>query len=199
MKLVLFLEEESAKALLEKLLPRILPTDVTMQFVVFEGKSDLEKGLPKRLRGWRDAGRECRFVVLRDRDGGDCRRVKQKLEDLCRQAGREGVLIRIACRELESWYLGDLKAVESALAARGVTARQKTRKFRDPDALGNPFQELTRLAPGYQKIAGSRAMGGVMDPEHNCSISFNAFIRGIRRLLPSGTGNPTTRDEMREA
>jgi hypothetical protein len=52
------------------------------------------------------------FVVLRDQDSGDCLEIKERLMALCGRAGKEDALVRIACRELESFYLGDLKAVE---------------------------------------------------------------------------------------
>ncbi|WP_200344897.1 hypothetical protein [Halochromatium glycolicum] len=50
--LVFFLEEPSAKELLQGILPKVLPEPCTTQFVVFEGKQDLEKRLPIRLRAW---------------------------------------------------------------------------------------------------------------------------------------------------
>lgn len=44
MNLVFFLEEPSAKAMLEGLLPKLFDTEINEpQYVVFEGKSDLEK------------------------------------------------------------------------------------------------------------------------------------------------------------
>ena len=52
--LVFFLEELSAKALLEMLLPRFVQEDkFVLRFVPFEGKQDLEKQLVRRIRGWR--------------------------------------------------------------------------------------------------------------------------------------------------
>jgi hypothetical protein len=39
--LVLLLEEPSARDLLEGLLPRLLPEEVHVQYLVFEGKQDL--------------------------------------------------------------------------------------------------------------------------------------------------------------
>jgi len=42
-QLVFFLEEPSAKAMLEGLLPRLLPESVYCRYVVFEVKQDLEK------------------------------------------------------------------------------------------------------------------------------------------------------------
>ena len=49
--LVFFLEEKSAEIMLEGILPQILPEGIGYRCVVFEGKQDLEKRLPKRLRG----------------------------------------------------------------------------------------------------------------------------------------------------
>ncbi|MEO5331228.1 MAG: DUF4276 family protein [Magnetococcus sp. YQC-5] len=126
---------------------------------------------------------DCRFVVLRDKDAGDCYIIKDRLLTRCREGGREDVLIRIACRELESWYLGDLLAVATAMNIRKVADWQNNHKYRNPDALDNPLQELVRLAPTYQKIAGSRELGKVMDPQCNRSHSFKVFMHGIFRIL----------------
>ena len=114
-ELVFFLEEESAKALLETLWPRIVAgrKEVTPRFVVFEGKQDLEKQLCRKLSGYLNAS--ARFIILRDQDEDDCKKVKRKLQSLCHEAGRPGALVRIACRELEAFYLGDLAAVELGL------------------------------------------------------------------------------------
>lgn len=50
--IVFFLEEPSAREMLEGLLPRILPPDTMPRYIVFQGKKDLEKNLVKRLRSW---------------------------------------------------------------------------------------------------------------------------------------------------
>ena len=58
-----FLEEESAKALLENIVPAVCgagtPT-IQSRFIVFEGK------LTRRLRGYLNP--QARFIVLRDQD-----------------------------------------------------------------------------------------------------------------------------------
>ncbi len=48
---VFLLEEPSAQDFLQGILPRILPNQVMPHFLVFEGKQDLERQLPRRLRG----------------------------------------------------------------------------------------------------------------------------------------------------
>lgn len=178
--MVFFLEEPSAEEFLQGLLPRILPADVILQFVVFEGKQDLEKRLPQRLKAWQDPNAQ--FVVMRDKDAGDCLQIKAKLLRLCGEAGKPDCLIRIACHELESFFLGDLAAVAQAFGLKKLGTGQKKAKFRVPDALANPAEELKKLVPTYQKRSGSRAMGAVMGIDNNCSHSFNALILGIQRL-----------------
>ncbi len=51
--IVFFLEEPSAREMLAGVLPRILPENIQIRYIVFQGKQDLEKNLKKKLRGWR--------------------------------------------------------------------------------------------------------------------------------------------------
>ena len=58
-ELIFLVEERSAKAMLESLLPRILKTDIQFRCIPFEGKQDLEKQLTRRIRAYQ--------LVLRSR------------------------------------------------------------------------------------------------------------------------------------
>ena len=175
------LEEESARAMLEGLLPKLLPPGLPVRYLVFEGKQDLEGQLVRKIRGYRNPA--ARFLILRDQDANpDCRVVKARLASLCRKAGKRNALIRIACRELESFYLADLAAVERALEMPGLSRRQGNRKYRSPDDLGSPSRELADMTRGrYQKVGGSRAIGPLLDPENSRSASFRNLVEGIRR------------------
>lgn len=180
-RIVFFLEEPSAEAMLAGVMPKILPEDMQYQCVVFSGKGDLEKRLGRRLRAWQEPN-VC-FVVVRDQDSGDCRMIKQRLMEICRHSRRENVIVRIACRELESWYLADLAAVEAGLGISGLARSQGKRKFRDPDQLRSPSREMQILTAGrYQKVLGSRAIGPHLDVGNGRSNSFRVFIEGIRRI-----------------
>ena len=95
MKLVFLLEEESMKHFLDGILPKILPPDVGFITVPHEGKSDLQKSVPIKLRAWKEPG--VKFVIVQDQDTGDCRELKRKLVELCGDTTQE-VLIRIACQ-----------------------------------------------------------------------------------------------------
>lgn len=178
---VFFLEEPSAREMLQGLLPRLLPEGVITRFIVFKGKQDLEKNLVGKLRGWRLP--KSVFVIIRDQDAGDCQAIKQKLLNLCIQAGKGDALVRIACRELESFFLGDLDAVEKGLELSGLAKLQENRKYRTPDSLSNPSTELEQLTKCvYQKVSGSRAIGQYLAIDNNKSHSFNALLAGIRKL-----------------
>ncbi|HUT09728.1 MAG TPA: DUF4276 family protein [Thermoguttaceae bacterium] len=184
-ELVFLLEEPSIIEVLRVLVPVLVPDHVICRFVPHEGKSDLEKSIPRKLRAWQTPG--VRFVVVRDKDQGNCHTVKDKLLDLCRKGRRPDTLVRIVCHHLESWHLGDLAAVEKAFALNGIARRQNQRKFRDPDALPNAEQELRRLVPQYQKIAGSRKIAPHLDVDNNRSHSFGVFLSGVRGLFGEET------------
>ena len=104
--LVCLLEEPSAQDALQVWLPQWLPAAVTPHFIVFQGKQDLEKQMVRRMRHWLMP--ESRFLVLRDQDSGDCKTVKRTLAAKCAEAGKPDALVRVACRELESflWVTG---------------------------------------------------------------------------------------------
>lgn len=178
-QLVFLLEELSAKEMLDNFLPRILPKHISFKTIPFEGKQDLEKQLLKKLRGWNNPN--ARFIVLRDQDSGECKVVKSTLLNICSQSNKE-VLVRIACHELESWYLGDLRAIEIGLGIANISKYQNKAKYRDPDLLSNAFDELKKIAPSYQKVSGSRMIGRYIDPKNNKSKSFNMFVSGISKL-----------------
>jgi hypothetical protein len=156
--LVFLLEEPSARDLLEGLIPRLVPADLAVYYLVFEGKQDLERKLARRLRGWRLP--DSAFVVLRDQDAAECKEVKARLVGLARESGRAPVLVRVACKELESWVLGDLDAVAET--------------FGEPSLKGLGTKDMCSFFSSVSSIASSTA----------CSIAPAYWWRGCRR----GTG-----------
>lgn len=179
-EIVFFLEERCAEAMLTGLLPRFLPPHWNYRCVVFEGKQDLEKHVGRRIRGYRVPG--AKFVVLRDKDAGDCIETKDRLRQKCSEAGRDDTLIRIACHELESWYLADLAAVERGLGLDGLAHQQNKKHYANPDTYPSPSKTICKLVPLYQKVAGSRQIGPYLDLENTRSYSFKVFVDGIRNL-----------------
>lgn len=182
-ELVFLLEERSAKVMLESLLPRMLDERVEFRLIAFEGKQDLEKRMVMRMKGY--VNTDARFVVMRDQDSDpNCLALKSRLLAKCHDSGRGAVsLVRIACKELETFYLADLKAVEKALSVKGVSEKQNIAKFRNPDYLVSPSHELKILSKHkYEKISGSRDIGQHLDIENVRSDSFRNLVEGIRFL-----------------
>lgn len=189
-ELVFLVEGQAEKDLLDVLMPRVLSDGVRHRVIPFEGKQDLEKQMGRRIRGYQNPA--ARFIVLRDQDShADCKALKEGLVARCQGTGREAhCLVRIACRELETFYLADLAAVERALALPGLAKQQASKKFRQPDALGSPSRELKTLTKqGYEKRAGSRLIGQQLDLDNGRSPSFKHLLAGIRRLSGELAGN----------
>ena len=180
MTLVFLLEERSAKEFSEGLLPRILPPTVGFLCVSHEGKSDLRRRLSSRLAAWKTPN--CRFIVVHDQDAADCVALKLQLRSLVDASGRSDAVIRIACRELEAWILGDLDALAVAFGVPSIASLKNKEKFRVPDLLGNPSQELRSLLPAYQKVSGARRVAAHLEPSNNSSPSFQTFLAAVLRL-----------------
>ena len=108
-------------AALRKLLPSLFPDFREYEhwlIIYHQGKSDLERSYPRKMREWREPG--VRFIILRDNDGADCVVLKQKLVSLV-PANSPEYLVRIVCQELEGWLLGDMDAVAAAYSRRSQT------------------------------------------------------------------------------
>lgn len=178
MKIVFLLEEPSMKEVLNVLLPQIFPHDVLFQLVPHQGKSDLRKSIPNKLRNWNEP--DVKFVVLQDQDLSDCRDLKQALKTLCDE-NRIGVQVCIACKELEAWYLGDLSAVERAY---DINLNKARTKFKIPDAVDSPKERLYELlrGKGHSQISGARRIAAHMNVSGNISESFNFFVSKVRKM-----------------
>lgn len=182
-ELVFLVEGEAERCLLDALLPRVLPEGVGHRVVPFQGKQDMEKRMALRIRGYLNP--QARFIILRDQDShADCIALKRALQDRCVGTRREAhCLVRIACTELESFYLADLAAVSKALDLPGLDRLQGQRKFRDPDRLGSPSMELKALTKNrYEKREGSARIGQHLALDNTRSPSFRHWVAGIRRL-----------------
>ena len=202
MHLEFLLEELSAKVALEILVPRIVGPGATCQFHTFQGKQDLLRNLPNRLRGYRRwLPSDWYLAVLLDRDGDNCQDLKLRLEQIASEAGfqtvtsgrRHGtfqVINRIAVEELEAWFFGDVAALTSAFPRVPRELGAKT-NYRNPDAIrGGTWETLEKVLQkagyyrtGLPKIEATGRIAQHMNPDRNRSTSFNTFVRGLRTLI----------------
>ena len=179
--LVFLLEEPSARDALEAWLPAILPPHFTTRFIIFQGKQDLKLRLAHRIAHWLVP--DSRFIVLMDQDRDDCRIIKQELQGLCKTAGRPDAIVRIACRELEAFFLGDWDAIAQAFDRPSLARLANKANYRDPDRVHSPARELRRHIPLYQKRDGARRIAPLMNLQENRSGSFQALRRAILKIV----------------
>jgi hypothetical protein len=204
MRIEFLLEEPSAEAALQILLPKILGS-VPFAMHAHNGKHDLLAKLPGRLKGYRRwMQRDMRIVVLVDNDQDDCRALKARLEHAALAAGfptksspsrkrRFEVLNRLAIEELEAWYFGDADALVAAYPGLPATLASQA-KYRDPDAIsGGTWEALERLLQragyypgGMPKVETARNVSLHMDPQRNRSRSFQVFRDGLLALARAG-------------
>ena len=106
-RLVFLVEGEADEAFLRAFLPLAgVPED---HFHIYPqgGKPALVSNFYRLLREWR--GPAVRFVILVDQDIDDCKQLKREIKAVARKECAKqfkDLLVRIACREAESWYFG---------------------------------------------------------------------------------------------
>lgn len=182
----ILVEELSMKNFLSGLLPRILPEGFELNTNCFvrahEGKQDLQKSIPKKVRAFQCLSKPVRVVIIQDLDSSDCLILKSKLQALVTENATIPSLIRIACKELESWYLGDMNAVAKVYPSFRAEKYLKKSVFRNPD-LCNASNELSKMIPSFQKGFASKEIPRYIDINNNNSESFNQFVSGFKRFL----------------
>lgn len=182
-------EEPSMEAFLCEILPKILNGLATFSIHAYQGKPDLLKNLPGRLRGyskWLPA--DTRIVVLVDRDDENCSALKQRLENAAVDAklatrASEGpnwrVVNRIAVEELESWFFGEWASVQKAYPKASKSIASKA-SYRHCDAIsGGTWEALERVlkkagyfSAGLRKVEAARQIGQYFEPAACVSPSF---------------------------
>lgn len=81
-------EEPSAEAALRNLVPKMVGLDVTFDVLPFQGKADLLRKLPARLKGYSKwLPDDWLIVVLLDVDDDNCEKLKQRLETVAQSNG----------------------------------------------------------------------------------------------------------------
>jgi len=198
MRLEFLVEEESAEKALNILIPKIVGEEVFFQIHSFQGKGDLLRKLPDRLRGYRNwIPEDWTIVVLVDKDNQDCRELKSELNQIALREGfapnrgylQKSILNRIAIEELEAWFFGDLNAVAAAYPRVKSNLSQKA-KYRIPDAIDGTWEALERIlkragyySGGMPKTKTAEDIAKHMVPEYNTSHSFQIFKKGLEKMV----------------
>jgi hypothetical protein len=202
MHIEFLVEEPSAEVALHNLVPKIVGLGVSYNVHVFQGKMDLMKNLPNRLRGYRSwLPDSWRIVVLVDEDREGCLKLKEQLEKIASNeglitrsvAGPGGsfqVINRLAIEELEAWFFGDVTALRIAYPKVPI-GLDRRKPYRNPDAIqGGTWQALERILKnagyyrgGLPKKEAARRISEHMDPTRNTSKSFQVFRNALQELV----------------
>ena len=196
------LEEPSAEAVLNAILPKILSDNINFKLHVFKGKQDLLKKLPIQLQvysKWLPG--DWRIMVLIDEDRRDCHELKAKLEQAAHEAGfvtkssagpNEDfqVVNRLAIEELEAWFFGDVEALHTAYPRIPENLQSKA-KYRNPDAIqGGTSEALEHLLIQKNYYRGripkpivAQNIAQHMVPSRNRSKSFQVFLEGLKACV----------------
>jgi len=194
-RLEILVEEPSIEEVLKVILPKILPEGWELGVNCFirhhEGKQDLQQSIPHKIRVASKKDITTGFIIVQDQDSNDCHQLKVQLVNLCEQAQRGNnqvpYKVRIVCHELESWYLGDMNAIEKVFPRFHAANYRGKKKFRQPDQCANPKQELKRIVGDYAQIATAREIAPHLDIDTNTSSSFRCFMSGVRQMFTSNS------------
>ena len=183
----IFTEELSIKNVLEVILPKILPIDVYYRIYPHQGKEDLEKALSSTLPSISKIPGS-KILVTRDQDNNDCIELKQHLDEIISNNCACEYSIRIVCKELESWFLGDMEAIEQAYPRFKAEQHVNKAEFRNVDKIAYANRQLLKHIPEYidrqtlPKLEVSENISQFMDFSKNKSDSFNHTIKAILKL-----------------
>jgi len=183
----ILVEESSMENLLEIVLPQILPIGYDLGINCFvrphQGKSDLKKSITKKVTAYQHFPKPVVLIVIQDQDSNDCKKLKKGLIDLIMKINPEQPhLVRIACKELENFYLGDMRAIEAIYPVFKANRQKRKAKYRNPDNVFGAYdleQQIKTFSKGY----ASKNIPRYMDLYDNSSPSFNQLITGVQRFL----------------
>jgi hypothetical protein len=198
----ILVEELSAEKALRNILSEIVTGIHTFKIITHQGKQDLLKKLPSKLKGYsRWITNDYKIIVLIDRDNQNCIELKNLLEGyalnvrLITKSSRNQnqsftVLNRIAIEELEAWFFGDEEAVRAAYPRVSPKFTKKA-EYRNPDKIkGGTWEALERILQtagyfktGYSKTEAANNISKNMRPLSNRSKSFRVFWDGITECL----------------
>lgn len=185
--LEILVEEPSMKNALEIILPQILPEGYQLGKNSFirphQGKSDLQKSIPKKVTAYQHFPKPVLLIVIQDQDSNDCKELKKGLIELIVNINpKQSHLVRIACKELENFYLGDMLAIEAVYPTFNAKDQQRKAKYRNPDNIFAAYdlgQQIKIFSKGY----ASKNIPNHMNLDRNLSPSFNQLISGVRNFL----------------
>jgi hypothetical protein len=153
-----------------------------------QGKQDLEKALTKSVPTISKIPGS-KIIITQDQDSSDCKQVKKNIQEKVELNCSCDFRIRIVCRELESWFLGDLSAIKEAYPRFRPEQYQNKAKFRDVDNIITPNKYLLKMIPEFKrrstlpKLEVVDSIAPYLNLDSNRSESFNHTINAVKSLI----------------
>ena len=163
---------------------------LTWAVKAYDGWPAMQSILPARLKV--AISRSNVFtIILIDQDSADCRERKKKFTQLIPPQLLPRCKVRIACREIENWMLGDLDAVEKADPSSKAIRLKGQAGFRLSSEIENQqgWESLGRISKFRTKSAAAIAIAPHLSVEQgvNKAASFQAFV-SVLRAISKGYG-----------
>jgi len=145
--IIFLVEDYSMRKFLEGILPRLGFEEHLFEIKHHRGKEDLISHLNKIIPSL--SKRAQQIIVIIDQDRQDCVKLKNKLKGklaLCICDYK----IRIACYELEAWFLGDMEAIAKCSPRFKAKFFQGKEKYRDVDNIPKPSSVIEQIVPNWK-------------------------------------------------
>lgn len=174
---IFVLTEEKSSAIIIKHLSISLKLNHRVRILSHDGFGDLKNSIPKKLNSQHHI--MTRFIILCDADNADCAARKRQLVDLVPPNKRSKTIIRIACRELESWYIAQPDALQFA----GTIKHKISKRLlsRDPDQIDKIKEELKKYTHQRGQVDLAQKIGPHLKPDDIRSKSFFHFIAALQQ------------------
>lgn len=184
--IIFLVEDYSMRKFLEGILPRLEFEQHQFEIKHHRGKEDLISNLDKIIPSL--SKRAQQIIVIIDQDKQDCVALKNKIKEKMAWCFCE-YKIRIACYELEAWFLGDMEAIAKCSPKFKASFFQGKKKYRDIDNIEKPSSVIEEIVPNWKDKYASKPQFAeeiakfVSLKQANRSHSFHVLLKTLRSLL----------------
>ncbi|RKZ90622.1 MAG: hypothetical protein DRR19_09505 [Candidatus Parabeggiatoa sp. nov. 1] len=152
--IVFLVEDYSMRKFLEGVLPRLGFEEHLFEIKHHRGKEDLISHLNNIIPTL--SKRAQQIIIIIDQDRQDCLALKNKIKAKMARCCSCEYQIRIACYELEAWFLGDMEAIAKCSPRFKASFFQGKKKYRDIDNIPKPSSVLEEIVPDWKKRYASK-------------------------------------------
>ena len=179
-------EERSFQPVFERIVSDLFPNGIPFKVHPHQGKQDLLRAL-KTVVPILSRQSTARILVAVDQDFDNCLNLKSELQEAL-QGCTTPYKIRIVCRDLECWFLGDFEAIGKAYPRFKPSLYSSKARFRDVDAIPHSASAILKIVPELfgrkhlPKIEFSGKVSEFLTVDRNRSVSFGHMVSAIREL-----------------